>query len=307
MSKALHAALFRLLETANGQLPSSLLTQSQRKALNEFCIQTRSVSQVPRGRGSIYQVALREVVERHLSEMAPLALADQAFLSSLPQRASNIGLSRSSKGGQHSHDLHYLLLRAAGAGPAIWKREDGASIDIQQAVRQQGAAVLTIGDSSLDDWVSDTPLWLVENQALFDRLDWLPETLTATVAWYSGHLRNNLLHWLAQRPRASSITLFPDYDGVGLQNYARLVQRTQQPVEFWLMPDWETKLKRFGNNRLWQDTASDFQAAITTLLPRLQPDAPLRAMINRMQSLGLALEQEAIWLEATDANSGADA
>lgn len=305
MSKALHAALVRLLEASDGQLPSSSLTVPQRNALDEFRIQTRSISMVPRGRGSIYEVAVREIVERHLSEMAPLALADPAFISSLPQRASNIGLSRSSKGGQHTHDLHYLLLRAV--GPAIWRREDGASIDIQQAVRQQGAAVLTIGDPSLDDWVSDTPLWLVENQALFDRLDWLPETLTATVAWYSGHLRNNLLHWLAQRPRASSITLFPDYDGVGLQNYARLVQRTQQPVEFWLMPDWETKLKRFGNNRLWQDTASDFQAAITTLLPRLQPDAPLRAMINRMQSLGLALEQEAIWLEATDANSGADA
>ncbi len=37
-----------------------------------------------------------------------------------------------------------------------------------------GAAALAIHAGST--WRSEHPLWLVENQALFDRLDWLPSS-----------------------------------------------------------------------------------------------------------------------------------
>jgi hypothetical protein len=58
---------------------------------------------------------------------------------------------------------------------------------------------------------------------------------------------------------------FPDYDGVGLLNFARLLKRSIAPVEFWLMPEWVASLRKYGSNPLWQKTESDFTAALARL------------------------------------------
>ena len=53
-------------------------------------------------------------------------------------------------------------------------------------------------------------LWLVENQALFDRTDWLPEGTQATLLYYGGQLDGRLLSWLGHRPRfPSQVILLP--------------------------------------------------------------------------------------------------
>lgn len=293
MSRALHAALRRLLLSASGQLAGSQLTAAQARALDELRMRTGAVGLQRSGRGVIYRVIERQILEQHLNELMPLAVAE--LDTDLPQRAGNIGLSRSSKTGQHGHGIHYLQLKAQGA--VCWRStEHGHTLDLQQATRQQGAATLTIGGDSDQSWSSDDELWLVENQAVFDRLDWLPYSEAASVAWYSGHLRTCLIDWLAQQPRASHIRLFPDYDGVGLHNYLRLRHRLGNQVSFWLMPDWDHRLRQFGNNALWQKTAADFQAAMTGLQPVLADEPEVHQLMRAMQAQGLALEQEAIWL-----------
>jgi hypothetical protein len=133
---------------------------------------------------------------------------------------------------------------------------------------------------------------MVENQALFDRTDWLPEGTHATLLYYGGQLDGRLLSWLGQRPRAARVILFPDYDGVGLSNFARLYEVLGDACECWLMPQWERKLERYGSNSLWQDTLRHFTSAVN-LLP-----ASMRDLAEQMQRLGLALEQEAVWLPA---------
>lgn len=293
MSRALHAALRRLLQSASGQLAGSQLTPAQARALEDLRIRTGAVGLQRSGRGVIYRVIERPILEQHLNELMPLTAAE--LDDDLPQRAGNIGLSRSSKSGQHGHGIHYLLLKARGA--VCWhSTEHCHAFDLQQATQQQGAATLTIGGDSDQSWSSDSELWLVENQALFDRLDWLPHSAAASVAWYSGHLRSCLIDWLAQQPRAAHIRLFPDYDGVGLHNYLRLRQRLGNQVSFWLMPDWEQRLRQFGNNALWQKTATEFQAAMTGFQPLRADEPELHRLMQAMQAHGLALEQEAIWL-----------
>ena len=290
--RALATALARLLEGGSGRLAGSKLTTAQRRALDEFRARTGAVQQQRSGRGVIYLVTDRTVVERHLQELSPLDVTQQEH--ALPQRAANIARTRSSKAGPHGHETYYLLLKAR--GPVHWQSERGHTLDLQQATDLQGAAVLAIGGDNADDWYSASALWLVENQALFDRLDWLPGNEAASVACYGGQLRTRLLHWLQARPRAPHIHLFPDYDGVGLHNYLRIRQRLGDQVSLWMMPHWEQRLRRFGSNALWQDTARDFRAALPGLRSMAADEAPLQHLLLLMQQLGLALEQEAVWL-----------
>ena len=288
MSRTLIAALGKLRKSPEGSVAGSALTGSQRRALDTFIRQTGCVSCQPRGRGVVYSVSKQDLLLQHWRRLCP---TDEADISQdMPARAANIARQRNSKSVRHQHSCYYLLLKASD-DMANWKNEQGGALAVADSTVRHGVAALAIAPH--DSWQSQAPLWLVENQALFDRLDWLPTGSSGSIAYYGGQLNNLLLNWLADRPRASQIILFPDYDGVGLMNYARLRERVA--CHFWLMPQWQERLQRFGNVDLWQATRKDFRAAAERIL-RLTPPAPLRELLNVMQTAGLALEQEAVWL-----------
>jgi hypothetical protein len=206
----------------------------------------------------------------------------------LPLRAQHIAHARDSKARNHQHECYYPLLKAVGE-KVLWRQgEHGSELPLSQLTHHFGATSLRIETG--DTWQSGQPLWLVENQALFDRTDWLPVGTQATLLYYGGQLDGRLLAWLGERPRASRVVLFPDYDGVGLANFARLFAQLGDTCECWLMPDWQSKLARYGSQRLWQDTFRDFASAVAQLPDYLSP------LTAQMRLSGLALEQEAVWL-----------
>jgi hypothetical protein len=290
MSRALADALEKLLAHP-GDAPASLFTPTQRAALDALARATGFVQTRPQGRGVIYRIDHRLGVESHLRTLRPDATATLA--AGLPKRAANIATRRDSKAGAAAHAFHYLLLKAAGA-PVRWVDDDGRVLDLAAATRVSGAGVLAI--ETKDGWRSDCPLWLVENQALFDRTDWLPEATPASIAYYAGQIPARLLAWLAHRARVPEIILFPDYDGVGLQNYVRLRDQVTVPCRFWMMPDWRARLRRYGSNEVWRNTHAEFIAATTRLLASNTP-TELLALCAAMSREGLALEHEAVWLD----------
>lgn len=294
MNRSLQAALDKLRKMQSGVLPASALSSAQRHSLEQFARTTGSVQMRPNGRGVVFAITQPEVVDKHWRELSPVDLME--LDDALPNRARNIATARSSKSREHQHEIHYLLLKA-GKGAVTWCDDAGHQLDLRQSTDQLGAAAFAIHENN--SWSTGGSLWLVENQAVFDRLDWLPDAPNTSVAYYSGHLRNSLLEWLAAKPRASKIWFFPDYDGVGLINYARVKDCLGEMVQFWLMPEWETHLTHFGNAKLWQDTFREFQSA-QARLAQLQPEPDLIKLIQSMQTHGLALEQESIWLEAVD-------
>ena len=177
---------------------------------------------------------------------------------------------------------------------AVKRIKQKARFNLSESTRTAGAGVLAIRQD--DEWSSDGPLWLVENQALFDRLDWLPPGVCGTVAYYGGQLPGRLLHWLAQRPRASEVVIFPDYDGVGLLNYAKLLDTCCSPCTLWLMPNWQLLLKTFGSAKVWQNTLSDFKTAHSLLMAARAPESVME-LCAELRDRGLALEHEAVWLK----------
>lgn len=291
MSRALADALEKLL-AASGRAAASLFTPTQRRELDLFARQTNALRLITQGSGASYQLLDAALARMHLQTLRPVA--EIALDAGLPQRANNVAHMRDSKGRGHAHGTAYLLLKAIGPG-ATWQRGDGAHLDVSAGTAIAGAMTIAIAPD--DDWFTPGPIWLVENQALFDRLDWLPAEAEGTVLYYGGQMSNLLLAWIAKRSRASRLEFFPDYDGVGLHNYARLLQHVQVdlPLSFWLMPNWRERLAQFGNNDLWQRTYKDFTAAIDKL--RASGAAPeVMALCQAMADHGLALEHEAVWL-----------
>jgi hypothetical protein len=247
---------------------------------------------VVRGRGRVYEVVRRAGIELKLRQLRPGAI--EGVDASLPLRAQNIALSRSSKIGQHRHQLEYLLIKSVGI-TALWQSQTQGKMNVAKQCNIGGVSALQI--SPQDDWFTTEPLWLVENQALFDDLSWVPAGARGSVIYYAGQLSNLQIEWFRHRYRASQIIHFPDYDGVGLLNYARLAKASACPVDFWLIPGWEELLPRYGSAELWQKMRSQFDSAKGALSKEKSfVSAELTLLMSKMIQAGLALEHEAVWL-----------
>lgn len=292
--QTLRAALLKLQN--KGSVPASQFTLAQRNALDRFARQTGAVSCQRLGRGEVYCVCDPAIFEAHVIELSPQL--GHSIAQQLPLRAQHVAHARNSKARHHQHCSYYPLLKAVGDSVTWREGECGAELALSTLTHDFGAATLCV--QSNDAWHTEQTLWLVENQALFDRTDWLPEGTLATLMYYGGQLDGRLLTWLSRRSRASRVILFPDYDGVGLANFARLYEVLGDACECWLMPQWESKLARYGSNLLWRATLRHFAGAVDHL------PAYLRELTTQMQRLGLALEQEAVWLSALQVNSTTD-
>jgi hypothetical protein len=287
--KVLAEALKKLWHMPEG-LSASSLTENQRQELDIFCRQTNAVEYQGRGRGGVYKTVIPELIEGQLKVLLPGLFTSVDV--NLPARTQNIAAARNSKATMHGMEYEYLLVKGIDA-EALWHGDDGVSLDVFGLTQQAGVAALRI--QSGDVWHSAAPLWLVENQTLFDRLDWLPADASGTLCYYAGNPTRRLLEWLAYRERTSQIILFPDYDGVGLQNFVRLLDATNGKCEFWLMPNWEILLKQYGNAQVFVNNLDAFCNALPKL-QKLDGLIGVQHLVKQMKELGLALEQESVWL-----------
>jgi len=284
--QALRAALLKL--QSKGSVPASQFTPAQRHALDRFARQTGAVKCNRQGRGDGYSICDQDVFEAHLVDISPQV--DASIAGQLPLRAQHVAHARNSKARRYHHDSYYPPLKAVGDSVDWHYGERGVKLELSALTLDFGAATIRIQPD--DAWRTEQALWLIENQALFDRTDWLPEGTRATLLYYGGQIDGRLLSWLGHRPRASRVILFPDYDGVGLANFARLREVLGDACEFWLMPKWQRKLERYGSKSLWRDTLRYFPGSVENL------PAYLLELTGQMQRAGLALEQEAVWLPA---------
>jgi hypothetical protein len=291
----LSEALKRLV-SSDQPLMASAFTAGQKKCLEQFARETRLIELKKQGRATIYQVINRQSVVNYLRQLHPL---DETSLpDGLPTRSGNIGRERNSKTGQTSHDCWYLLIKSWDAD-VVWQNANDRMQPSEHTARFGVAALqINAGLSSGQDWQCNRPLLLVENQALFDQCDWLPQDFKGCLAYYAGQLSDVLLQWLAEQKRTNEVILFPDYDGVGLSNYVRLLNslHPDSALRFYWLPDWEAKLEKFGNTECWLKTRVQFENAIQKLNARNALNDDFIKLAHLSQHYGKTLEQEAIWL-----------
>ncbi|MGD0959176.1 MAG: hypothetical protein ABSB19_05150 [Methylomonas sp.] len=273
-------------------LNASSFTPAQRLELDQFAFNTRLIEISKQGRSTLYHVPNRQSLIDFLA--LHKGLDENLLTENLPSRSRNIGLERNSKKGQSTHESCYLLMKSWNP-EAIWNNETTTFFPADLTARF-GVAAMRIGP--IYAWRSNKPLLLVENQALFDRHDWLPEEFDGCLAYYAGQLSDVLIRWLSAQKRTNDVILFPDYDGVGLSNYVRLFEKLHpvSTLQFYWLPDWESKLVKFGNASIWLKTRIQFENAYEKLkaMNALTPELIRLAALS--QHHGKALEQESIWL-----------
>ena len=291
----LSEALKRLV--SNDQpLMASTFTPRQRKCLEQFARETRLIELKKQGRATIYQVINRPSINNYLRQLHPLN--ETSLPDGLPTRSRNIGMERNSKAGQTGHDCWYLLMKAWDS-KVIWQNANDR-MEPSELTTRYGVAALQIkaGLKSGRGWRCNGPLLLVENQALFDQCDWLPHDFKGCLAYYAGQLSDVFLQWLTEQKRTDEVILFPDYDGVGLSNYVRLLNalHPESSLQFYWLPDWENKLDKFGNTENWLKTRVQFENAIQKLNTRNALNDDFIKLSHLSQHYGKTLEQESIWL-----------
>ncbi|MCL7944770.1 hypothetical protein [Marinobacter sp. ATCH36] len=281
------------LEDSGGECLGSRFTPSQKRVLDEFLRRTACVTKLRQGNGFVYRISNSPVFEQHLREFRPDAdSANQAH----PVRAQNLAFTRSTKGRKNLHEASYRLLKATIRG-VTWQC-DGEALDLWHLTCIAGALAIDISqmDASL---ATDSTLWLVENQGLLDDTSWVPDGLHGSVLYYQGQVSERLVEWLRGKKRSPRILIFPDYDGVGLENYARLRKALGEDIELWLMPDWKRKLERYGNSEVWRNNLKYVANAEKNLYLDQEPEEVLK-LIDTLKLSGKALEQEAVFLITTD-------
>ena len=301
-------ALKRLL-AGDQPLTASAFTLNQRTHLEQFARETRLIELNKQGRSTVYRVINRQSVINYLRQLHPLD--DVSLPADIPSRSRNIGTDRNSKTGQTGHDCWYLLMKAWDS-EVVWQNDNDAMHPAELTERFGVAALqVSVGDSlglrselacpersPRGCWQCNRPLLLVENQALFNQCDWLPQGFNGCLAYYAGQLSDVLLQWLSEQKRTDDVILFPDYDGTGLSNYARLANslHPDSRLHFYWLPDWENKLATFGNSEIWLKTRVQFENAFEKLSAMNALNDDLIKLGHLSQHHGKVLEQESIWL-----------
>ena len=276
------------LESA-GFIASSAVPSGIRADLERWGERSGCLALERHGRGCVLRVLRPAILESEIGKLRP-----HEDCSSLVNRAANLARFRDTKTGESRQDYSYMLAKAFGEAVVIQRAEK--MIDLSAHSAMLGCFAIPLQDEPTI-WQGDFPLMLVENQALFDHTGWLRPDWRGLLLYYQGNISERLLLWL-HASRFPSVTLFPDYDGVGLGNFARL--REALPTAQWHWEEgWENALSLYGNRSLWQKEEQRRQ--VDTLYAQWEqngyPDPGLRELMRLMRKEGKMLEQEWVLIE----------
>lgn len=262
----------------------SSIAQSLRKELEIWAERKGCISIQKAGKGKAFKVVDEKTLEWEIARLAP-----KKDLDDLPARVQNLAKNSNTKAGQTTLDFSYFLCKAVGDGVSV------NGVDVSFITKSLGCFALPIKDDS-DGFECNGSLILVENQQLLDDLRWIPSDFNGIILYYAGNLSARLRAWLTKSSFASVI-LFPDYDAVGINNYANLVESSPNARWYW-MNDWEKKLIEHGSSELRKKGNQD--ALFENLWNRFKengyPDENLEKLMVEIRRQGKMLEQEAILL-----------
>jgi len=282
---------------AAGSIPRSEVPKGIRKDLEEWGERTGCLRLVREGRGAALRVVSPEILQNALSRLG----SDEDHSLS-PLRAQNLARYRDTKVGSSGHLCVYYLLKGVGDGVQVATGRGKGMVSLSDITQALGCATLALSGRETPGWVCSEEILLVENQAVFDDLSWLQEGWRGVVLYYQGELSSKLISWLA-RSQFQRVTLFPDYDGVGLRNFTRLRESIPGCMWHW-HPGWEQALETFGNATLWGK--GEQQKIVDELWGIWEAegwqDPRHRVLIANMRRVGVMLEQEWVFLDLSGPN-----
>ncbi len=216
----------------------------------------------------------------------------------ISRRVASVGRFRNSKALRG--DTPDIVTVRGWSDIALWY--EGKSIAVSEATRTH--EVFSFALTPDRHYELRTPCALVENPAVllgFERFGIHSEIPLAIFA--GGRVSNRLLDWLASQTAPSFHLLhFPDYDPVGLSEYARVNARLGRRAALHLPATLPDYFARLANRDLLRFPAT------TTLLAKLRtmqiPE--IQTVIKLIDHYNAVLEQEALLLDPDPWGDGAN-
>lgn len=267
------------------EIPFSLVPKSVREKLQQWGESSGAVSlqRSQAGAGRVFKVVNLRIVEKEIISLDPNI--DVNALSS--SRLRNLAINKDTKAGLTTLEYSYYLCKAIGDNVFV------NEVNVSDVSKSIGCFALPVRNDS-EGIICRGSLLLVENQQLLDDLKWVPSGFTGIVLYYAGNLSARLRMWLTKSSFVSVI-LFPDYDAVGINNYANLVETLPDAQWFW-MHDWKMKLEKYGCKELRRkgNQESMFDTLWSNFKEYGFPDAELESLMTEIRKQGKMLEQEAV-------------
>ncbi|MBR6124316.1 hypothetical protein IKQ19_12095 [Candidatus Saccharibacteria bacterium] len=267
------------------EIPFSLVPKSVREKLQQWGESSGAVSlqRSQAGAGRVFKVVNLRIVEKEIISLDP-NIGVNAISSS---RLRNLAINKDTKAGLTTLEYSYYLCKAIGDNVFV------NEVNVSDVSKSIGCFALPVRNDS-EGIICRGSLLLVENQQLLDDLRWVPSDFNGIILYYAGNLSARLRMWLTKSSFVSVI-LFPDYDAVGINNYANLVETLPDTQWFW-MHDWKMKLEKYGCKELRRkgNQESMFDTLWSNFKEYGFPDAELESLMTEIRKQGKMLEQEAV-------------
>lgn len=267
------------------EIPFSLVPKSVREKLQQWGESSGAVSlqRSQAGAGRVFKVVNLRIVEKEIISLDPNI--DVNALSS--SRLRNLAINKDTKAGLTTLEYSYYLCKAIGDNVFV------NEVNVSDVSKSIGCFALPIKDDS-EGVVCKDGLLLVENQQILDDLRWVPDDFKGIVLYYAGNLSIRLRNWIKNSSFAF-ITHFPDYDAVGISNFANLIKDIPSAKWFW-MSNWKVKLAKYGCKELRRkgNQESMFENLWTNFKENGFPEIGLEDLMTEIRKQGKMLEQEAV-------------
>ena len=232
MKNATRNLLFKLIDA--GRISSSQVPKSCRADI--LNLRDRGfVDWEKSGRGGVYTVEDREAIN--------------TLLKNTGYHGSTQALTPKAKAVAFHQDAHKgkddtLLLMLSATREVFWTNH-GAAINLFKIVQDCGIASLLI--KPYDNWQTDTPIALVENMDLLVYADQYFKQIAfdGSVLYYGGWISKKTIAWL-KTLKNTPVTIFPDYDPVGINNYLLLKQELPD-LDIYIPKNLADLLVRYGD------------------------------------------------------------
>lgn len=276
----IRARLSQLL--ASGTLPLSLCGKAFLKVLRP-AVQSGVVSEEKSGAGRRLVVRDPEALRLFFAGRYPNA----DYFENAPSRVVGVAQVRDSK--VLANDAAEIVVVRAWKNGTLHRA--GIAIDVAQATREHGVFAFSL--ASNDVYSLSGSCALVENPVVFGLLERLSLPVDIAILGH-GRVSRRLLDWLVgMTSEEFKLLHLPDYDPVGLNEFARLRARLGKRVKLHLPDDLAKQFARFSKRSLMEGGNS--QVVLRYLRESEEPE--VRAVVELIDRHNAGLEQEALLLD----------
>jgi len=274
MKNSTRNLLFKFLEAgriSSSNIPKSCLSDILNLKDQGFIDWAKS------GRGGVYTVDDREAIITLLKNTGY-----HGSTKALTPKAKAVAFHKDAHKGKDDT----LLLMLSATQEVFW-HNNGVSVNLYKIVQDCGIASLLIKPE--DNWQTDKPIALVENKDLLVHADQYFKNIEfgGSVLYYGGWVSKRTIAWLKTLNNVP-VTIFPDYDLVGINNYLTL-KKDLPDLEIYIPKNLPDLLMRYGDPKRLESSTD------RTLIEQTA-DEKVSFLYSLLLKYGVGLHQEGLML-----------